>query len=100
MGKNFDLCHYPGVTDSGFLSVVVLFFPSLSGLHREAERRNPGCGDCGVWLGVHLANGDHRQHDAWRPRREIGEAEYRGPDHVHKWHQPGGLASVHLPEHY
>ena len=26
MGKSFDLCHYPGVTDSGFLSVVVLFF--------------------------------------------------------------------------
>ncbi|XP_072868106.1 amyloid-beta A4 precursor protein-binding family A member 2 isoform X2 [Chlorocebus sabaeus] len=66
----------------------------------EAQGRDPGCGGGGVRLGLHPAHGDPGQHDEWRPGCPLREAEHRGPDHVHQWHQPGGAAARHLPRHH
>lgn len=77
-----------------------MLFSYYTGLHWKAKGRNPGCGDCGVWLGIHFAYSYHSQHDAWRTSREVWEAEHRGPDHVNQWDQLGWFTTLNVSEHY
>lgn len=70
---------------------------SLAAAAGEAQGGNSGRGGRGVGLGLHPAHCDPGQHDEWRPGCPLREAEHRGPDHVHQWHQLGGAASRHLP---
>lgn len=76
------------------------FFSYDTGLHWKTKGRNPRCGDCGIWLGIHSAYGYHSQHDAWGTSREVWEAEHRGPDHVNQWDQFGWFATLNMSEHY
>lgn len=72
----------------------------LAGLHREAERRDPGCGDSGVRMGVHPPHRHHRQHDACWSGWEVWSTQHWRPDHDHKRDESGGLTTQHLPEHH
>lgn len=72
----------------------------VSGVHREAERGDSGCGNRGVRLGLHPPHGHHRQPDARRTCGQVWKTEHRRSDHDRQRHQSGGPAALHLPEHH
>lgn len=71
-----------------------------SGDHHQGCWRDFGAGCGGVGLGFNPAHGGGGEPTSRRPRRAMWRAQHWRPHHVRQWHQSGGSAHRHLPEHH
>lgn len=98
---NFLICFIRGkVIQNCFVWFIFVLSSVTSGFDRESKGGDSGCSHCGEWVGLHPPHCHHCQHDACWTSWEVWTTEQWRSDHVDQWDQPGGTATVNLPEHH